>query len=252
MEEKKGWKHFIGVCEETALYVLLPRTCQHCRTDLPRGAKEPLCETCLTLAKPIDGLFCRTCGLPLPDGGAHCFDCRGYKAGLKKYKFSRSVFEYTPPVRSLVLGLKFHGRQFLSDYMARALADTTAKDERYKQFECMVAVPCDIGRLRERGYNQAHLLAEKTAELAGKTLLENCCAKKAGTLSQINLGKKERLENVKDAFIITDIKKVKGKRIIVVDDVMTTGATLEAFAAALRGAGAKAVCGLTFAREPLP
>ena len=114
--------------------------------------------------------------------------------------------------------------------------------------DLLVPVPIHKSRLRERGFNQALLLARDLGRMAAVPHAE-ILARKLKTKSQTSLGRKDRLENIKDAFICIDKRAVKGKAIILIDDVCTTTATLEECARTLRKAGAREVLALTALRE---
>ncbi len=118
------------------------------------------------------------------------------------------------------------------------------EDARLKACDSIVPVPLSRTRLRERGYNQAELIANHIAKITEKNLL-NVLKRIKHTQAQANLSRKERIENVREAFVADN--KVNGLRIIVIDDVFTTGSTLNECAKALYKKGAKEVYGLTFA-----
>ncbi len=137
--------------------------------------------------------------------------------------------------------------------MAPALGQLMADAYLMAPFPCdrLVPVPLHSQRLRERGYNQAALLARAVGDVLGVPALPTALVRSRQTRSQVELGAQERRENVRGAFAVPPaaVATIRGQAITLIDDVCTTGATLEACAAALRQAGARSVWGLTLGRE---
>lgn len=231
------------------LYLLLPRTCFCCGADLPRKDAGPLCQTCKTDLTLLDNmLVCRRCGLPLPDGGAHCYNCRGSKAAKYKCSLIRSSLKFTPASRSLVHALKYQKYVQAADFFVPFLYKTYLKNPEYLEADYIVPVPIHSSRLKERGFNQSLLLARGLSARCGVPCAELITRTKK-TKSQTSLGREERLNNVQSAFACADAAAVKRKAIILIDDVCTTGATLEECAKVLKAAGAREVLALTALRE---
>jgi ComF family protein len=152
---------------------------------------------------------------------------------------------HTTPLREAIHALKYENCPELADMLARyliaALLDTPWCD-RYLAVDGVLPVPLYNDRLQERGYNQSELLADAFCEQTGVSLQTTWLMRQRSTQSQVGLNAGDRRQNVQDAFVATPA--VLGKRIILLDDVYTTGATMQACAAALRDAGAVAVYGL--------
>jgi ComF family protein len=228
------------------LYVLLPRTCFCCGTDMARKDANPLCPVCMKDLKPLSGLVCRRCGLPLPDGGAFCYNCRG----SKRFKCSRirSSLNFTRASRSLVHSFKYDGYIYLASFFAPLMNKTFQSNPEFFEADILVPVPIHKSRLKKRGFNQAELLARGLSCFCGVPAAE-VLERKKNTDSQTSLGKKERAENIKEAFACRDKAAVKNKAVILIDDVCTTSATLEECARVLRAAGAREVLAITALRE---
>ena len=145
---------------------------------------------------------------------------------------------------------KYRGRKDLSVFLSREMARELERFPELSAYKFIVAVPLHPAKLRERGFNQAELLAGGLAPAAGLFHLEGAAARLRDTRSQTTLSKAERRANMAGAFGAAKPELVKGRSILLVDDVATTLATLEALAAALKNAGAKAVAAYTLAREP--
>lgn len=231
------------------LHFLFPRTCFACGCDLPWNTNSSLCVLCEKDLKPTGPLICRRCGVTLKSGGAHCYHCRASKAKTYKCSVIRSSFAFNASSRGLVHGLKYGGADYLAREMGKRMAVNFCKYPELASAETVMPVPLFPSRRRKRGYNQSALLARAFAKETGLCVDETSLVRTRNTRSQTKLGRKDRLENMTEAFLCRNPTGVKGKVILLVDDVATTGATLEGCAAALKAAGAKKVFAYTFARE---
>lgn len=223
---------------------LLPPTCVLCGQ---RGhAGQDICQGCVS-DLPVTGIACRCCALPLAQGQV-CGTC------LKRtpaYDRTRAAFLYRPPLDHLLRGLKFqrhlHVARVLGILMADRLADGLDADHLP---DLLLPVPLHPQRLRERGYNQALELARPLAAALGVALEPTACRRQRATPPQAGLDAAARRRNLRQAFVAERV--VAGRRVAVVDDVMTTGSTAEAVANALRRAGAREVEIWVCARVPEP
>lgn len=231
------------------LNCFFPRVCICCNADLSWKAEEPLCPSCASTLTAPGPLICRRCGRVLPSGGAHCFACRGSKAQKYKCCLIRSTFVFNAPVRSLVHALKYRQNTSLAAYMGKQMAERFRQLPELKDVNYVVPVPLFPQRLRKRGFNQSELLARAFADKLKLPLDVSCLMRGRDTGSQTKLGRTERLENLKDAFVCAPSHPLKGKIVLLIDDVCTTSSTLEACAVALKKAGAKRVMGFTYGRE---
>ena len=239
--------NILELIKDHALNILLPRACHCCGRDEPASYKLPLCEECMNgLAEP--GPFvCARCGVNLPDGGTHCYSCRGSKASGFKCSLIRSALVFTPELRSLVHGFKYSGRVYLKNFLAEKMRGAFDKTAEFKTADIICPVPLHALKHRKRGYNQSALLAKILAQNKNIVYDDKILERKKNTSVQAKLKKAERIKNVEDAFVCR--ADVKGKIILLIDDVATTGSTLESCAAALKRAKAKKVYALTLARE---
>ena len=196
--------------------------------------------------KPVSGLICRRCGLPLKDGGTYCRNCRKNKNF--NCSFIRSSLQFTPVSRALVHAFKYGGYVHLSAFFAPLMHKTLRQNPEYFEAEWLVPVPIHASKKRERGFNQSHLLARDLSRLCGVPCAP-LLARKVKTKSQTSLKREERLKNIKEVFICPDKTAVKGSAIILIDDVCTTSATLEECARMLKKVGAREVLALTALRE---
>lgn len=230
------------------LNALMPRACAHCGLDLHYLAPGPLCPGCADALEPLPELHCKTCGLPLKDGGGACYDCRG--AGPRALSLARSAFVFNPQLRSLIHAFKYRAREDLAGYLAGEMTAALPRFPELAPYAFCAAVPLHRAKARERGFNQAELLSKELAGLANLFHLEGVSSRVKNTPSQTSLSKKERRANMDGAFRVERPELVKGRNILLVDDVATTLATLEELAAEFRRAGARSVAAYTLAREP--
>lgn len=202
---------------------------------------ESWCQNCHETAARIPAPFCRHCGTLL-QGGDECAECR---AEPPAYLALRSVYLYENGPQKALRRLKFQRDIGLGDALSRPMAEFLAQLN--WPVDLVTCVPLNKARQAERGYNQSMLLARPLALIHRLPFSARCLRRIRNTASQVTLTGAERRTNLLGAFR-ADPALVKGKTILVVDDIATTGATLQACALALRDSGARAVYGLTAAR----
>jgi ComF family protein len=186
------------------------------------------------------------CGAPLPDGGARCFECRRRR---RVFRFCRSLGLYEGRLRQAILALKYGGRDALAAPLGLCLARAFSDRPEFRRTDALVPIPLHFLKRHGRGYNQAELLARSLGDALGLPVWEDVLKRRRWTWAQAKLNKERRKANVKDAFLASAPDQVKGKRLLLIDDVCTTGATLEAAAEALKAAGARSVSAFTLARD---
>lgn len=205
---------------------------------------ERWCDNCQQKIVRLEGPLCEVCGNPLPQGGI-CSECRSQPP---LFKALRSYCAYQSPVRDAIHRLKYQRDIGLGEALSHSLRQLAATLT--WQPDVVVSVPLSSARLRQRGYNQASLLALPLAIGLGRPFDAHTLARTRETNTQVGLSAADRKCNVTGAF--TASQRAAGKTILVVDDVITTGSTMNACAQALLTAGAIAVYGLSFARALLP
>jgi ComF family protein len=169
------------------------------------------------------------------EGKMICWECREDE---QPYIISRAVAPFEGPVREAVHYFKFCGRRGLAYPFGELMASLVVQLFPFRSFGAVVPVPLHIGRLRERGYNQAALLAEVIAGILKIPLQEEALLRVRETPSQTSLSRQEREENMKGAFIAgKEALLLQGKRVLLVDDVYTTGATVKECCRVLASAG---------------
>lgn len=244
--------HFRGMCEALASLVF-PAPCRICARILDTGSAIPFCRSCMeALTQTLREPLCAQCGRPIVSAAVTegisqplCHLCR---SGVYAFDFARSFGAYTPRMSRAILLLKYGNVTPLGKWFARRLASLVAGQTLDFAADAVVPVPLDRGRLRERGYNQAELIAKPLARLLGIPFRSYLLVRTRPRPNQLRLTRRERWETVRGAYATHKMAQVDKLRVILVDDVFTTGATLDACSRALKGAGAARVVGLTVAR----
>ena len=232
---------------QSVLRAIYPSQCTAC--EEPTDVEHGLCASCWSGTQFITGTICDTCGAPLPgddpDELAHCDDCM---RTARPWAKGRSVFVYAGVGRSLVLRLKHSDRTDLVPAMGAWLA--RAVEPIIEKNAILVPVPLHWTRLFRRRYNQAALLTGQTAKRLGLGHVPDALIRVKRTSSLDGHTKDARFQALENAIEINPNRREKldGRHIILVDDVMTSGATLAACAEVCLAAGAKEVCVLTLAR----
>jgi competence protein ComFC len=258
----------LGTCLATAsdalVSVFYPAGCSLCERLLTRASRVPICDECLTSFAALPAEVCEICGSPVaalfsapvsdrsapsssPDAEhtnlSGCIACQG-----RTYAFERvrSYAAYDGQLIRAIILLKFERIEPLAGWFATRLAGVAKRDG--LAADVVVSVPLHRHRERERGYNQADLIARPLARRLGLPYRRVLLTRTKPRPDKHILSLSERWESVRGAFATRQGSQVDNLRVLLVDDVMTTGATLDACAKALRQAGAKSVIGLTVAR----
>lgn len=233
-----------------ALDVLLPPQCLKCREPVDRQGL--LCPACWSAVAWLAPPFCAACGYPFEHDEGEGALCGACTRSPPVFARARSAFAYDEASKPLVLSFKHADRTEGAPAYGRWLA--RAGSELAAEADLVAPVPLHRWRLLRRRYNQAALLALALAEACGKPCLPDLLARVKSTPSQGGLGRAGRAENVRGAFAVRPRRReaMQGKRVLLVDDVYTTGATATACARVLLRAGAAAVDVLTLARVVRP
>ena len=226
--------------QQLGLYLtdlLFPPHCAGCQST-----GYVLCPTCLVQIQPGREKRCNHCHSHITPAGL----CKACRYRLLSLSGLRTVGFHQGPLRTCIHALKYQGNKRLAEPLGQLLAQ--AYQDYGLRADWIVPVPLHRERLRQRGYNQATLLAKVCADQVGLPLREDLVIRQRATAVQMNLGVRERLQNVKGAFAYAAKGPVRGCNILLIDDVCTTGATIEACAAPLLEAKACSVWGLVLAR----
>ncbi len=222
------------------LDLFFPRHCAIC--DKIVSGPEGICISCKGNVRLLTQDVCMVCGKKLSKEEVHCFDCK-----RKKHEFIRnfSVFEY-PVIRESLYRFKYRGRAEYAGYYAGAAYELHGKRLRLLQADAIVPVPLHRSRYRKRGYNQAEELAKELSLLLGIPVKTDLIKRVKSTKAMKKLGLSERQNNLKKAFLIMQ-NDVKLKTIILVDDIYTTGTTMDEISRACKAAGVENIYSLTVA-----
>jgi len=215
---------------------LLPPRCGGCRKV---GAW--LCDACRARVRRLEEPLCGHCGVEVASARRDC----GCRARLKSLTRLRSAVAYEGPIESAVHRFKYEGWRRLSGPLAQLIAERLAIEGLAAR--CVIAVPLHPARLRQRGYNQAELLARELRKRMTLDAPEGELVRTVPTPPQVGRDRLRRFDNVRGAFSWRGAG-LEGDSILLVDDVATTGATLDACASALRAAGSGPVTGVSIAR----
>ncbi|MGD0545396.1 MAG: ComF family protein [Candidatus Acidiferrales bacterium] len=231
--------------------VLFPAPCRICGQTLVTACRIPICPNCLASFQPIIDPMCDCCGRPFISrvaGDAIRPLCRLCRLDSFSFARARSYAVYNDALHSAILLLKYEAVTRLGGWFAAKLAEVVAHEAEQFQADVVVPVPLHRDRFRERGYNQSELIARPLARRlklkTGSYLLMRTKPRPA----RLVLSRKEHWDSVRGAYATREGVRVDNLRVLLVDDVLTTGATLDSCSRALKRAGAKAVLGLTVAR----
>jgi ComF family protein len=230
---------------ETLVDLVYPPHCAGCGVKQPAGRW--LCEPCEASVRRLDGPKCQICSRPF-DGDLDIFTCPNCRGEALHMDFAVAVMRSHGLVRDLIHRFKyareFHLRRVLGDWLVEAFEDSrlAGMDE-----PRLVPVPLHPTRLRERQFNQSEALAEWVARRRGLRM-EHPLRRRRHTITQTDFDRRQRMRNLRDAFALRQNADVKDKSFLLVDDVLTTGSTLDECARVLLEGGAHSVRAITVAR----
>jgi competence protein ComFC len=236
----------LNILYQTVVNLCYPPFCVSCRTSLDQGL---LCRDCLESAARIAAPFCQVCSRPYTGEMGAPFSCPDCEDHPPAFDCVATRYQANSIVRDLIHRFKysgeFHLRQLLANWLEEALSDPRISQE---PFDALVPVPLHATRIRERGYDQIAALVEVVAKRSHRPVW-SCLRRSRYTESQTRFSRKERLQNLRNAFELRKGSSVLGKRLLLVDDVLTTGSTLDECARILKAHGAKSVRAITVARR---
>ena len=206
------------------LNILYPPKCIACAKVLAHDALLHVCATCFVKLEFVDEKI----------------------YGEFEFEYVRSFFEYSDILRGIILEIKFGKKEYKMTGLADIILNF-AKDisNDYENFDVIVPVPLHANRLSERGFNQAEVLAKKLADAWGIPFCGDLCIRKVDTIPQAMMTMDNRHDNVADVFSIAEGADVSGKKIVIVDDVFTSGETLNSLAQTFKKQGARSIVCVT-------
>ncbi|MBF0613536.1 MAG: ComF family protein [Magnetococcales bacterium] len=226
----------------TVLNWLFPAVCPACQIRI--GSEELLCQECHSALTPLPENYCLRCGAPTLRPEPGCAQClhAAYSADATFF-----AFEYEGVAARLILSVKFADHPEQSRVLGQLCWERLATALHWEAVDMVIPMPLHVWRLIGRRYNQAALLAGELAKRLERPLVTDILLRQKSTRPQTRLNARERHQNVRGAFHVHKAQ-LKGQTVLVVDDVMTTGATMRAAVMALKKAGAVRVVALCAAR----
>jgi len=218
--------------------------CYICENELTFNERL-ICEDCFNQIGFIESPFCTKCGAPIRKKEEKCEHCEKVNFHFSRV---RALGVFTSPLVEMIHLLKYNRKTHLSDRLGILLGNILVADSMLNDADLIIPVPLHKAKLRERGYNQSLLLAKMVSSISHKELCLDTVVRRKATMSQTTLDYKNRRKNLEGAFKVIAPEKTKNKIVIVVDDVLTTGTTLDETAKTLLEAGAEEVYGLVLAR----
>ncbi len=239
----KDIKKFLINLKNKFLDELFPEnfSCYNCSKEIILPNRYYLCEDCSSEIKPI--MYpCKICGDELNSFTKLCDNCKNYK---RYFDYVKSVTTYDNVAKDLVLKLKYGDCAYIAKIIGYYLSEEFLKGK-YDLIDLVICVPITKEKLKSRGYNQTEIILKEFVKYYNLDYNLECLTCVNKLANQTLLTKKERFENLKNTFMFTNTIDIKNKNILVIDDVITTGSTLNAIAKVLKENGAKKVFGLTF------
>ncbi|RKZ25710.1 hypothetical protein DRQ26_05490 [bacterium] len=230
---KTIWRDFIDF--------LFPPSCQLCG----KFSEKVVCDECANSLETLDAGYCPVCERKIPADIKLCPG--GHHDGDNYIDFVRPLAPFDSPHRELIHLLKYSGVVDVAKFFGEKIGEIVRNELHFSDYDAFIPVPLHKNRHRERRYNQAELIAEAASKRAKLPVLKDVVVRVRHTKSQTKLGANERRANVRGAFAVVKPDEVAGRSFIVVDDVVTTGATTSEIAKELRKAGAKNVCAICIA-----
>jgi len=234
----------ISIIKQKLINTFYPKhiKCICCKTELSTPNVYDMCDTCYKNLPRIQSNFCKRCGLKFEkDGNGICLNC---SINNFSFDFARSAVNFDDLVVPVIHKFKYAKYKFLAEPLSYLLYNTLLVQD--WKIDMICYVPLHIKREKERGYNQSRELAEHLSKLTGLPIFHDI-ERIRDTPTQTKLSRKQRQENVKDCFNITNKQNIKNLNILIIDDVFTTGSTTNEISKILKSAGARKTYVLTVA-----
>jgi competence protein ComFC len=225
-----------------------PEICQLCEKERATAKSGFVCSKCWTQVRFIRAPFCERCGLPFDGDITTKFECTNCREMELHFSSARSAVVAKTIVLEIIHRFKYSRALWFEPFLADLLLREAVPVLRGQNWDFIAPVPLHSVKEREREFNQAELIAKHLSVATKIPLNNNLLRRVSPTMTQTRLTKQQRAENMRGAFAVRNGVKLNGEKIIVVDDVFTTGATTSACAKVLREAGAGEVCVWTIAR----
>ena len=243
----------IEYIKEGLLNFVFPLDCKICEKPIRESRGYSICEDWFKTIELIEHPYCIKCGKPLLTNDFFeqnreilCLDCKRKKYS---FEFSRSIGIYHKTLKKCIHLFKYYGEKKLAKPLGKLMVDYLLKNNEFEnKFDLIIPVPLHKNDLKKRGFNQSVLISKVIGDYFSVPVGESVLTKKTETSFQVNLSKKEREKNILKAFSVEKSEEIKGKNILILDDVFTTGATVEECAKELIKSQANNIFVLTLAR----
>ncbi len=233
---------------EAAFGLVYPATCQLCGERRASPKEGLVCSRCWSKVRFIKQPFCDRCGLPYEGEITTRFECGNCRGLELHFSFARSAVAAGGVILEAIHRYKYQQAMWFEPFLADVFLREAVPALRSQGWELIVPVPLHPTKRREREFNQAERMARHLGQATGIRLNKSLLRRVVPTRTQTLLTRQQRAANVRNAFAMSNRRRLSGERIILVDDVFTTGATTDACARVLRAAGADEVCVWTVAR----
>ncbi len=230
------------------LGLIYPEVCQICHKSRAPMEDGLVCGACRSQVRFIQPPFCDRCGLPFEGEITHTFQCTNCRELDLHFTSARSAVVLKTVVSEAMHAYKYNRAMWFERFLAGLLLQKAVPVLRAQTWDLIVPVPLHPTKLREREFNQAARLAKHLGAALNLRVDERSLQRVTATQTQTRLSRADRAKNVRGAFAMRKGVRLASKRVIVLDDMFTTGATTSDCARALRGAGAAEVCVWTVAR----
>ena len=227
------------------LNLIYPLRCPLCRRFLDASGGGYFCPRCSAKIKMLTPSTCRGCAKPFFEKESFCLECRD-----RKFYYEKVVAAaiYDGVIRRSIHLLKYARKTALAKPLGALLTERVSRLDRVDQIDLAMPVPLHKRQLRRRGFNQAEILSRSCGQRLAIPVSTGNLIKTKSTLSQSVLKRDERFKNIEGAFLVKKPSDIKGKNILLIDDVLTTGATLNECARTLKRAGAEKIIAMAIAR----
>lgn len=232
----------------TTLGFIYPNVCQICGAERAGSTEGFVCARCWQQVRFIKPPFCKRCGLPFEGDLTTAFECTNCRELKLHFRSARSAVSASGTVLEVIHRYKYKRAFWFEPFLADLLLREALPELRREKWDWIVPVPLHPAKKRQREFNQAERLATFLGAAANIPLDTTLLERVAATKTQTKLTRQERAENMRNAFAMRNRRKLNGERIVLFDDVFTTGATTDTCARVLQAAGAGEVCVWTVAR----
>jgi ComF family protein len=241
LESARGWL-------DAGLGLVYPEVCQLCGQARATLRESFVCAECRSAVRYVEPPFCSHCGLPFEGAITVAFECAQCMEMQWAFRFARSAVVARDPVLEIIHRYKYKRAMWFEPLLAEWLISRAKPELQKQEWDGLVPVPLHRTKQREREFNQAERLAKRLSQAIGIPVNQRWLRRVAPTRTQTLLSREERMANVRNAFALRCSEGLEGQRLVLIDDVLTTGATTSACARALLAGGAGDVCVWTVAR----